>query len=108
METEMITSLGLLGIPATVCTMDMKARGNHMMMIKRMIKIPPKIISIIILQGRVTITPNNFWNDGCYRPFLTCLFVIFRVMGVIGVNGALFPLVKIDFLAIFQKKLPNF
>ena len=29
-------------------------------------------------------------------------------MGVIGVNGAPFPLVEIDFFAIFQTFLPNF
>ena len=36
------------------------------------------------VQGRVTITPNNFWDEGCYRQFFARFFVIFRVMVVIG------------------------
>ena len=32
----------------------------------------------------VTITPNNFSDDGCYRLFFARFVVIFRVMGVIG------------------------
>ena len=36
------------------------------------------------VQGRVTITPSDFSEDGCYRVFLARFFVIFRVMGVIA------------------------
>ena len=36
------------------------------------------------LQGRVTITPSDFSEDGCYRVFLARFFVIFRVKGVIA------------------------
>ena len=36
----------------------------------------------------VTMTPNIFSDDGCYRLFLARLFVIYRMMGAIGVVGA--------------------
>ena len=56
----------------------------------------------------VTITPNNFSDDGCYRRSLARTNK--GAMGVIGINGAPFPLVKISFFVfspIFEI-LPNF
>ena len=29
---------------------------------------------IKLLQGRVAITPSNFWDNGCYRQFLARFF----------------------------------
>ena len=48
----------------------------------------------------MTITPSKFWVDGCYRRSLARQNK--GVMGVIGVNGPPFALVKIDFFAFFQ------
>ena len=73
------------------------------------------------LQGRTTITPCNFLEVGCYsvcgallRDF-SSVWCYSRLLarpnkvklGVIEVNGAPFPLVKMDFSAIFQKKILN-
>ena len=36
-----------------------------------------------------TITPSNFLDIGCYRVYLARFFVIFRVLFIIEVHGAL-------------------
>ena len=66
--------------------------------------------------GGVIIRFNNFSDNRCHRLFLARFFVIFRVMGAIGVIGApklggdgsysdkwcTFLLVKIDFFTFLQ------
>ena len=47
---------------------------------------------------------RDFSSNGCYRRSLALPKK--GVMGVIGVNGAPFPLVKIDFFAFFQNFSP--
>ena len=63
-------------------------------------------------QGSVTITPNNFSDDGCYIRSLARPNK--GVMGVIKVKDSTFLLVKLDFFAFFQnfslifKNFPKF
>ena len=56
----------------------------------------------LILQGEVTITPSNFWDDGCYRQSLAR-----PNMGVIGVNDTSFPSLQPTF-SLFPQFFPNF